>query len=832
MNKFYLLFLITYTLFISHIALGEGNNPINFEGGLRFSSYEQTKDLRTGLNLTPEGSIDIDNLIELEFDMSFWRLTDAYGHIFRIKGDNGIKIDLISSPLSSSLDDLTLIVGDSATALSFSFSEIRLDIDRWKKCKLSINRKEQTISLSFNDLVKSQEFALDLSNVHIAFGKNNFGLYSISDVPPINLRNIRITNDQELIRDWPLIRHWENYSYDKLDQHKSEATNPNWIINNHSKWKLERSILTSTRPQIVFDYKNQINLLTNTHLIRYDLSLNELAKDSSLNVTTIPDQQSSIFMPELNEIWTYSLHEKFINKYDVANKAWEETRNLPTFSLKFDQSNKTLAQDGSAIFFGGYGHYTYENKLHRIQNDSFKSSVIKTIEPRYLAAMGKNNKGSIYIFGGYGSKSGNQEISPRPFYQLHSLDIENNSSKKLWELKDNKTDDVFSNSLVFDSSDSVFYVLRYPKDKYSCKVILESYNIYTMERISFADSLDFNFSDISAYADLYLDSVNNQLVSVLMSATDDGYITNIHSINFPPVTLESIYQTPPTNYGRNPYIWSIILLILSGIAVVIYKTRFSKSEELEVDASSAPLIEIESDFDNTKSTISLMGGFQVIDKNSKDITEKFTGTLRMLLSLILLHSTNGKGVSSTFIWETIWDDKPEDKARNNRNVNIKKLRGLLEEVGTIEIKNTGDKWGIVLGEDVFFDYGYVQNIITNNAKLPSTALKLVRKGNILPAMEDDWVDSFKAKFSNQLVDNLLRLSKEYKSDDQIQIDIADTIFSHDIINQDALSIKIHCLNANHKFALAKKSYESYVKEYKILYDEDFEVPFESMIHNS
>ena len=76
----------------------------------------------------------------------------------------------------------------------------------------------------------------------------------------------------------------------------------------------------------------------------------------------------------------------------------------------------------------------------------------------------------------------------------------------------------------------------------------------------------------------------------------------------------------------------------------------------------------------------------MIDRNGKDITGQFTPLPKKLLLFILLHSLgNDKGVSSDVLYETFWFDKSPESARNNRAVNIVKLKSLLDNLDSASI---------------------------------------------------------------------------------------------------------------------------------------------------
>ena len=94
---------------------------------------------------------------------------------------------------------------------------------------------------------------------------------------------------------------------------------------------------------------------------------------------------------------------------------------------------------------------------------------------------------------------------------------------------------------------------------------------------------------------------------------------------------------------------------------------------------------IENYFDRSRSAISLLGTFNVRDKEGNDITSNFTPRLKSLLVLLILYTEkNEKGILTRKMTEMLWSDKDEIAARNNRNVTLRKLRVLLEEVGDVE----------------------------------------------------------------------------------------------------------------------------------------------------
>src|SRR5689334_16536380 len=94
-------------------------SPLDY--GLAFASHEVTKDQRTSLNLTPEAPLDIPQDFELTFDISYQRLTNAFGYIFRIIANDSLNIDLVSSPSHTEFYDLNLIINNAPIEIHYDF---------------------------------------------------------------------------------------------------------------------------------------------------------------------------------------------------------------------------------------------------------------------------------------------------------------------------------------------------------------------------------------------------------------------------------------------------------------------------------------------------------------------------------------------------------------------------------------------------------------------------------------------------------------------------------------------------------------------------------------
>ena len=106
------------------------------------------------------------------------------------------------------------------------------------------------------------------------------------------------------------------------------------------------------------------------------------------------------------------------------------------------------------------------------------------------------------------------------------------------------------------------------------------------------------------------------------------------------------------------------------------------------------------------------------------------------LFLLLVTHTPEKGITSERLKEILWFDKTEQSAKNNRAVNIGKLRSILDSLGENEVSNKTGSWELFLNpETIYIDY-YDYLTLYSKGKLSSREdilklLQLTRQGGFL-----------------------------------------------------------------------------------------------------
>lgn len=829
--------------------------------GVRFLSHDVTKDERTSIAF-PELPVDSKGF-SIGFTMRLMGNKEKYGYIFRLALNETESIDLICNSHSTSSRNLALVSGDKPDNIIVDLAQLPgYKKENWVDVTASFDFRKRHVTLTVNGQHYTDTLIFSrLNSIRLFFGANDHGQFSTTDVPPMEIRDIKVFNSQhQLLRHWELKQHNGNIVYDRTVSQPLEIRNPHWLIDEHIYWKKRAVIHTALlRPQITFrPDSSAVIIATPDSLYTYPLSTAQLAARKYNSGTIFPSPNNQLlFNQERQELWQYDPKKNKIARFNFSTFSWDNDDNKVK-EPAFWHHNKIISPvDSSLILFGGYGNFTYKNLVQRFNPLKGKWDTIATtgnIKPRYLSSAGTGKKPTdLLIFGGYGNASGKQELSPEKLYDLYKLDLNSFTFTKLWESKDKDENFVTANSLHFDAYDSSFYALCYPIHKYASTLYLRKFSLGSPGNTIIGDSIPYFFQDTKSYADLFYSPHTAELVAITSYHVGDSLTeVTVYTIAYPALSQHDALQVAPSFAAEESNRW--LLLLLPLLAILAYLTFRRKKVRITLKPAQQPAAEEQAITESYlptpalpigspvlpatsgASSISLLGGFQVIDRNGVNISAAFTPSLKQLLVLLALYTVKtGKGISSVQMRNLLWPDKSEESARNNRGVNIKKLRTLLEQVGNVFINNEGNHWLLTFDPSVHCDYFHVQPLITDalrQQKIDHTELiRVASKGSLLPDLDYEWLDSFKSDYASRIIDVMLLLAQkpEIRQSPANLIAICDIIFMQDPLNEHALLIKCRELYKLGKPKVAKNVYDSFINEYSLTIGTAFHLRFEEVI---
>lgn len=827
--------------------------------GLGFYSHEVVQDQRTGLDLSPDKTFCFSKDFELSFDLTFLpKREDYFGYILRFVVDDHENIDLIYDKAADEKNHFKLIIGDKFSKIAFNLPPDVL-FSKWNKIRIRFDMEKRTLTLVSGKYSSSTVVPVKQNACFkILFGANVYKSFKTADIPPMKIRDISISEGGHQKYVWPLDESDDSAVKEIIKGNDGSVSKPLWIKKTHYEWQLLNAIKVNGPASTAFDNKNEIVYLVGTDSVKsFSVRDQKLTASPYRNQLNLQRGNNSLFDTQSNRLMNIYVDQHAVSLYNFNTDKWSRNYSLPTPITDYWLYNKFYsATDSSLYVLGGYGHFIYKNEIQRYHFPSQSWEKLKVTgdnyTPRYLAALGYTGKGA-YIIGGYGSSTGKQMLNPKNLYDLLYFDVQKKTIKKVYELKVTGEDFVFANSLIINQKDSSYYALIFPKHKYKSELQLIRGSLKYPGYTFAGNKIPFLFHDINSSADLYYCEASQRFIAVTTFRNEnDQTLVKIYSLSGSPLAL-------PVNAtaASSDLIWYLLtgIIVAAGVLVFIIKKRkTAKSTAVITPVAPAslqpvvagpavtpvlPIVESQPE-SQPKGSIFLFGDLQVYDDEGNEITKQFTPLIKELFLVILLYTIRWeRGISSDKLKELLWFDKSAESARNNRSVNIAKLKSILEKVSDCHISKETGYWRINFNsQQTYVDYQEYINLVKDKKQLSKekiTALaQLIKRGSFLSIVNYEWIDAFKAEISNEIIDTYLQYARsvDISADPELLIELANYIFYFDSVNEEAMAIKCKALVHLGKHSLAKHTFENFCKEYKLLYDAEFDKTFNEILHTN
>jgi two-component SAPR family response regulator len=809
--------------------------------GLRFSSHEAVQEKRTSLNITPNENICLHKDPVISFDLVFAPHLDVYfGYVFRLITAANQNIDLI---YNQKLGNFNLIIGETPT-VTFTIDSPRL-YTKWTHLEFRFDLEAHSLSI-YENYAFAAKRNVDLGKdlcFRMIFGASSFEDFRTGDIPPMSLRDLKIFDDGGLQYYWPLSETSGGDCYDSVGKKVAKAVNPIWIKPQHQDWQLAATLHIDGTPGVAFDPGSEtIYLAGEDSLFAWTVqrgapwSVPLSRKDAFL-----PPGNQSIFDPRTGRMYNVYIDLKKVRTFVFGSYKWDE--DYPSAPLtEFWHANKFLSYEDTSLYIvGGYGQLHYKNVVQRYRLSEKKWEVLATggdhFAPRYLAGLGTNASGdSAFIIGGYGSNTGDQMVNPRYDYDLVVYSVRNRTFKTIYRLKEPEQPFCFANSLVIDDTSREYYGLIYPNDKFNSALQLIKGSLVTPTYQPVGDQIPYSFYDVKSFADLYYDPQSQTLVAVTMY-TNKANITEvkIYTLAFPPNPIPA----PVMASGRAfPWRYAILLLVVLGIVGAVLLRRRKKATRKTPDpvVTHAPPVLTPALPADGRSAILFFGQFEVYDKEGTELTKLFTPLLKELFLLITIYTLrSGKGVSSEKLYATLWRDKSNKDAQNNRSVNMVKLKAILDKMGTCGIGKEADKWVFhYLPGQIRVDMAEFLALVQTHSPSQEEIrhlLSIVHRGTFLSDTVYPWLDDIQSEVSDRILDVLSAACLRWSHDPEFLLEIAGGIFLFDPVNEEALRVRCKILSGLGRHSQAKAAFEKFAKEYHQMYGEEFQHSFHEILSN-
>lgn len=825
--------------------------------GLVFSSFEQVQEKRTSLILNGNEPLCLDGNFGLSFNFTFFPDRSVYyGYLVRLINNHNQHIDLIYNHKDRKFN---VIFGDVFANLDFQLDSTAL-FHRWNACSLQYDQGRLSISVNGKP-GGSTKIDLQDQCFRIFFGACQLHSFKTTDVPPMQIKEVALFKDKKLFAFWPLNELTGKTATDSLHGKLATVSNPVWGTPLHQQWQLLQVLSAKGNASYTFDpSEEEVHIVSVDSIYHFLLRDKILRSEALIRPVYLSGGFQSIYHPGDRTLYSIHIDQHEVSAYVPGSRNWD----MPFDSVditQYWQTNKFINKNENALYIlGGYGQLTYKNQVQRYTfNDKHweKVSVQQNdYKPRYLSALGTSHDGdTAYILGGYGSETGEQMLNPKYYYDLLQFDVKNKTIKKLFSLAEPQEPFVFASSMVIDTTDRSYYALMFPNDRFKSRLQLVKGSLSHPAYQLAGDTIPYAFLDNRSSADLYYCPRSNQLVAITqLTERNKATEISIYSLAFPPGQLSLL---PAGNKAGMDikWWWWILGAAVVIVAVVVY--LYKRKQPVQQVALAPPVIPEETavmpvaapqpeavpatadvwlDRSDNKAALLLFGEFQVLDKDKNSLTHLFSPLLKEMFLLIVIHTAwSGKGISSEKLYEILWHDKSERDARNNRSVNMVKLKGILEKLGSGLILREEGRWKMQYDPALLWidlaDFSWlVKSGTPGQHRLPAL-LKIVNEGTFLYRTEYSWLEDIKSDISSKALDVLLIEVNQLPASaaPETYIAIANAIFVFDPIHEEALRIKCKNLIQQGRLSLARSVYEKFCKDYRHMYGEAFGMSFQEII---
>ncbi|HWV66986.1 hypothetical protein [Chitinophaga sp.] len=817
--------------------------------GLQFACKNIPQESRTSLDLFPEKPLVVKDKYALSFDLSFMPFYSSYfGYIFRITDEKKQNIDLIYNVHTYAFN---VVTGNDFSGISF-----RIDRDtlyhQWNHIRLDINTATHTLLVTVNgkEIQTIRHPAISGRQLNICFGANYRKTFKTFDVAPMRLKDIAIYDEQELRHRWPLDQVNGTVAKDGLTGQTATIKNPVWLRPQFSQWQLADSFSINSNASVAVNPATENVYITGRDSVyQYSSSFRTLTAAALMQPQGTPAGIRAVYDVTRHQLCNLFPDRQQAALFDSAGNRWTQTIDHNAIT-NYWHSNVFFSPYDSAIYsVGGYGDFRYKNEVHRYDPLSRHWDTVHItgdfFTPRYLSAAGANTAGdSVYILGGYGSITGDQLLNPHPLYDLLLFDVKRNTFKSIYKLKEPEEAFALANNMIVNSEHQEYFALTFPNDRMTSSLQLIRGSLKSPVYTKLGASLPYNFYDTKSAAYLFYCPQNDQLVAVTFFSPKNNITkVKIYTLAFSPYGLAA---KAPVNRGIPAYVVRLLLAIAIGfslflLAAGISALKINKGDdqrlvapEPQEETPEAPVPATSILHTQPVSAVYLFGHFTVLDKDGNDITRLFSPLLKELFLLLFLHSLPGKaGISSEKINEILWPGRSMKDAKNNRSVNLVKLKTILDKTGAFTLVKENDKWIFHFDDPLvrvdLAEYLQLLPVISIDGNNIHRIADIVKRGAFLQETEYSWLDKFKADISAQVIPLLIHYLENHTIEPEQVIYICDCILNFDSLCEEAVMLKCKALVTLRQHASAKKIYSSFIAEYERIYGETFEMEYTKAI---
>ena len=775
---------------------------------------------------------------EINFKISLYDI-ESFGCIFLLKDKKSeVEYNLMHMRESENYNLFKFNIGSKGNLLVMRVDSKRLDQRRWVDLSARFDLSADSVCIT----IDGQTFSKKNLNLPKRFAPDlTFGFITdYVELPSFGLRSLKVGN-KKLCYKFPLNESEGNDVHDSSGNIIGMISGPPiWLINSAYHWNLRFNSDSLSLHGINYQPSTQ-NML---FFFQDSIQVHNMLSDSSAfhkyaNAVPLTIWMGVSFLDERsNRLYVYEVHDcknckGAMSSLDLRHFQWTpECNDLLPMQLHH-HSGYLDAKRNQYIVFGGFGNRMYNRHFFTYDLLAQKWDTLHytgdRITPRYFQGMAASGN-SLYIFGGMGNDSGDQEIGRRNYYDLHKLDLEKRECSKLWEV-DWEGMNMISARNTIVIGDSLLYALCYPEYESNTYAQLYKFSIKDGTYEILGDSIHFRSDEILTNINLFYNDILQEFYCVVQEvAKNNRTNSRIYSLAYPGIPVKDlfIYKKP----GSGLHFWHLILL--AGCLIIIISTGLffrrkhsNKDGKVNIKYSVKKQIDTHNQEQRKENGVYLFGGFTLYDRTGKDITYMFSTRLKNTFLLILQYSLTEGGITSHQLSNILWFDKDEYSAKNLRGVTINKLRKILAELDGLKLVFDKGFYSLIVDDEFFCDCKSILEMIEKDMKNLDEFHEInniLSRGIFLKSMNEPVLESFVLFMKERLTTNLpIYIEEVFRLNDYLLvIRLTDHLLPIDPLNLTVISFQLRSLYCLNQESEAKKRYTLFSLNYNKLTNKELQ----------
>lgn len=748
-----------------------------------------------------------------------------------------------------------LMVEEHRGKIRIGIPNTELRRNNWHRAELNFDLRNNEATLSIDDQ-QGRLNTVDYPSVldlRLVFGGVPLG----GDTPNMAIRDIRLTGEgNQLLRAWPLNETKGFLAHEELKHESADVSGGSWLINSHFQWqKVYSTVGTDFQYPIYHKFSNSLLIWRRDSLLKINCE--------SWQDTLVPLNQSLPprfeVVQNLTDGSLKALHgggDGPVAEWDGKSLKWLVKDSLTTSEQYHGGGNYLDPRNGSLYRIGGYGYFKMKNRIQRYDpvTETWNVLPVTMLDDDYfyprqpVRVTAGNQPGEVFIFGGHGNKSGEQQRLFHWLNDLWLLNLDSLTLEKQWDAGDWAANVRMVTTEIIPRRNELFYAYSQNPE------LADTIRLF----VSGLDQPDFRAVGTGLVTDnilkgafniFYLERTGELALMLIKPLKEKGSVElSVYTLSLPVYSRSeflaaAFIQPPESRFGALAV--TILLILLIGGTLFMLKVRGKKSSSQggvgKTIETRPPLLQPVAE-PSKKTLLPILANgvtIKVFDEfclwvDGEEIPNRAWGSKKARSLFLYILLKNSHGITLSEITLTFWPEVNRDSALNSRSVALSRIRSVLgKHAGLIERKN--GRIFIAPGETLSADYYHLlfYQPIRDNAEVcdAEQILDLYGEGTLLPGLGEDWLDPIRHSTQEKILALAGHCADKYILNSQWDslYNLGQRVLQWNTLNDEGLRYQVLALTKKNNLALAHQVFNEFRVNYQKEIEEPYQRTFESLL---